>query len=340
MPNHYAYIAIGGENKLLIFQMDPETGRLAYQSEVRLTGAPGPLAVDPTQNFLFVGLRSTKEIVTFRIDHRNGALSPHGTSVKLEADPCYLAADRSGRFLLSSYYGAGQVAVHPIATDGVIGQQPMIVLTTAEHAHCIQTDRSNQFVFVPHTVEPNAIYQFTFDVKTGMLTPNAVPVLKPPAGEGPRHFVFHPTKEFLYFSNENGSSVTAYRLDPNAGTLKSFQTLSTLPDGYRDKNTCAQIHIHPHGRFLYISNRGHDSIACFAIHEETGELTTLGRQSTEPIPRTFGLDPSGRFLYAAGQGSGRLAGYRIDPQSGLLHSIETYEIGERPMWVMILAPQI
>lgn len=333
--NYYAYIAISGENKILRFRMDAGTGMLDHQEEINLSGSPGPLAVDPKQRYLYAGIHPTNEIMCFSIDHSTGGLSPLGT-VSLDSAPCYLATDRSGRFLLSAYYQAGIVTVHPIGDGGVVGSQAIQSIPTAEHAHCIQTDRSNRFAFVPHTVPPNAIYQFHFDAATGHLTPNAAAKVVAEEGEGPRHFVLHPSKDITYTSNENGSSVTAYHFDPSAGNLSADQTLSTLPEDYGGENTCAQIHIHPTGKFLYVSNRGHDSIACFAVHDDTGQLTSLGQQSTESIPRVFNLDPEGKFLFAAGQESGQLAAYRIHPQTGALQPLERYTVGQQPMWVMIL----
>jgi 6-phosphogluconolactonase len=158
----------------------------------------------------------------------------------------------------------------------------------------------------------------------------------PEAGQGPRHYCYHPTLDCVYFDNEQASSVTAYHLNPATGTLASFQTLSTLPADFEGQNTCAQIHITPSGKYLYAANRGHDSVACFVVDMASGRLTGLGQQPSEPIPRTFGIDPQGRYLFAAGQGSGRLAAYRIDAQTGALQPLETYEVGKRPMWVMVL----
>ena len=226
--------------------------------------------------------------------------------------------------------------VHPIGADGTLLAEPTLSLSTAERAHCIQCDRSNRFVFVPHTAGPNLIFQFHFDSESGRLTPNAQPTVAPPAGEGPRHFVFHPTLDILYFSNEQGSSVTAYHLDTKTGTLAPFQTLPTLPNNFQGENSCAQIHIHPSGGYLYVSNRGHDSIACYRLAAEDGRMISLGQQPTEPVPRVFEIDPTGCYLYAAGQGSGKMASYRIDQQSGRLEPLELYQVGKQPMWVMAL----
>ena len=130
--------------------------------------------------------------------------------------------------------------------------------------------------------------------------------------------------------------MTAYNFDTSAGTLAAFQTVSTLPDDFDEENSCAQIHITPNGKFVYVSNRGHDSIAGFATDDTTGALTAIGRQPTEPTPRAFNVDLTGNFLFAGGQGSGRLATYRIDPQSGELQHLETYTVGDNPMWVLFV----
>jgi 6-phosphogluconolactonase len=333
---YVAYIAIGGDEKLLRFDMNPGDGTLTLKEEIKLGGAPGPLAVDPTQNFLYVGLRSTGQLISFQLEPVTGRLHPFGEPVALDTDPCYLSTDRTGRYLLAAYYRGGKATVHPIDANGELGAEAVCTVTTLPYAHCIRTDPTNRFAFLPHVAESNSIVQLRFDAATGQLTPNHPAQVTPPSGTGPRHYVYHPTKNIVYFSNEQGGSVTAYHLDPAQGTLTPFQTLSTLPVGFTGSNTCAKIQIHPAGRFLYVSNRGYDSIAGFALDGD-GYLTTLGQQPTEPIPRAFGLDPTGNFLYASGQGSGKLTAYRIDQGSGRLEALATYAIGERPMWVMILA---
>lgn len=331
-----AYIAVGGDEKLLRFALNPSDGALTLQEEIKLAGAPGPLAVDPTQNFLYVGLRSTCQLVSFQIEPMTGRLHPFGKTVALDTDPCYLATDRTGRFLLAAYYRGGRATVHPIGADGTLGTESVCTVKTMPYAHCIHTDPTTRFAFLPHVAESNSIVQLRFDAATGQLTPNTPSQVIPPPNTGPRHYVYHPTKDIVYFSNEQGSSVTGYHLEPTQGTLTPFQTLSTLPVGFTGSNTCAKIQIHPTGRFLYVSNRGHDSIAGFAL-DDNGYLTALGQQPTEPIPRAFGLDPTGNFLYASGQGSGKLTAYRIDQRSGRLQPLATYTIGERPMWVLVLA---
>ena len=333
---YYAYISIAGENKISIFKMNPDTGKLLFQGDVATNGSPGPLAVEPEQKVLYAGIRSSRQISSFQINQSTGGLSLIGT-VSLDADPCYIRTDRKGNFLLSAYYGAGKAAVHPIGKDGAVSSPAIEWLSTAEHAHCIQTDSSNKFAFVPHTVEPNSIFQFTFDENTGALTPNVVPKVIPEEEVGPRHFCFHPSKDIVYVSNEQGSSVTAYNFNPSAGTLTAFQTIAALSKDYDGENTCAQIHITPSGKFLYVSNRGHDSIAGFSIDDATGQLVSLGQQLTEATPRAFTIDVTGNFLFAAGQASGRIASYRIDAQTGTLKPLETYTVGKNPMWILVVS---
>lgn len=340
MPNpgptqNVAYIAVGGEHKLLRFAMDATTGALTLLEELALGGAPGPLAVDPQQRLLYVGLRSTNELVSYQIDGTDGALTPVGPTVTLDSDPCYLSVDRSGRWLLGAYYRGGKATVHPLLPDGTIGAKAACTVVTEPYAHCIETDPTNRFAFLPHVASSNVIYQYHFDDATGQLTPNSPARIGHRPNVGPRHYVYHPTKAVVYFSNEQEGSVTAYHLDPQ-GTLTAFQTLSTLPADFQGENTCAQIHIHPQGRFLYVSNRGHDSIACYAIDPDLGLLTAVGQQPTEPIPRAFNLDPTGHFLYVSGQGNGKLTAYRIDQTTGHLQPGATVAVGERPMWVMML----
>jgi 6-phosphogluconolactonase len=336
MTNYVAYIAVGGENKLLLFDLDPMSGRLTPRGEEMLAGAPGPLAVDPDQRYLYVGLRSTKTVAVYGLARQSGALEGIGTPTPLSADPCYLAVDKSGRWLLTASYSGGQAAVYPLRDDGTVDATAACIVHTEPCAHCIEPDPTNRFAFLPHVAQSNVIYQYHFDAATGQLSPNSPARIAHQPNVGPRHYVYHPTLHILYFSNEQEGSVTAYHFDPAQGTLVSFQSLSTLPTDFTGENTCAQIHIHPSGRYLYVSNRGHDSIAIYALDAQSGLMTALGQQPTEPTPRAFNLDPTGNFLYVSGQGSGRLTAYRIDQERGTLAELEQYHVGERPMWVLIL----
>jgi 6-phosphogluconolactonase len=346
MP-HRLYVCLQDDNKIAAFAIDADTGGLTPQAEVPVAGGPAVLALGNDRQVLYVGHRGEPAISSFRIDRRSGGLALAGT-VAPSHPPTFLAPDRSGRYLLSAYYQGGFAAVHPLAPDGAVGPPPLERVTTAVGVHAIATDPSNRFAFVPHIARlndnvleppredpgPNMILQFRFDADSGRLSANTPFRLEPAGRPGPRHFCFHPTRDLVYFSNEQGSSVTLYRLDTATGTLAAEQTITTLPDGWALRNTCSQIHLVPSGRFLYVANRGHNSIAGFAVDAATGHLTAVGHASTEAVPSAFALDPAGRFVFAAGSASGRLAAYRIDGETGSLRALATYPVGQRPMAVL------
>jgi 6-phosphogluconolactonase len=348
MP-HALYVCLQDEDKIAAFAINPESGRLERQTEIAVPGGPSVMAISLDRRVLYLGQRTNPAISSYRIDQNTGALSPQGT-VSTEDAPTYLATDRAGRFLLSAYYQGGYAAVHPLGTDGAVGAPAVDRKDTANGAHAIQTDRSNRFAFVPHIARlqdnvlepprdnpgPNVIFQFRFDAQTGRLTPNSPSQVAPAERLGPRHLCFHPTLDLVYFSNEQGCSVTSYRLDPATGTLAAAQTVTTLPDGYTARNTCSQIHLTPSGRFLYLANRGHNSIAGFSV-DTAGRLSPVGHASTEPVPSAFCLDPAGHFVFAAGSASGRLASYCIDDATGALTPLATYEVGRRPQAVLATA---
>jgi 6-phosphogluconolactonase len=347
MPNSL-YVCLQDENKIVAFTMDADTGQLTPRTEVPAAGGPSVLAISPDRRVLYAGHRDVPAISSFRID---GGLTLLGTVAPPHA-PTFLAPDRTGAYLLSAYYQGGFAAVHRIAADGSVVSEPLDWLATAIGAHAMQTDPSNRFAFVPHIARlndnvlepqrdnpgPNMIAQFRFDADSGRLTGNSPFRVEPAERLGPRHFCFHPSLNLVFFSNEQGCGVTSYRLDSTAGTLSAEQTVSSLPDGCTTRNTCSQIHLTPSGRFLYVANRGHNSIAGFGVDPTTGRLTPAGHVSTEAVPGAFAVDPLGHFLFAAGTVSGRLAAYRINQETGALTASATYEVGKRPAAVLVTGP--
>lgn len=335
---YHVYVTISGEGRIARYAMDEATGALTHREDQAASGRPAPVAIDPARRFLYVARRDDLLLTSYAITPGSGALVERN-SVAVETDPCYLATDRSGRWLFSAHYIGETAAVHAIAGDGTLLAPAVEWRHTGRGAHCFQTDRSNRFAFVPH-IEGNgalnAILQFRFDAETGRISPNDPAEARPAGADGPRHFCFHPAKDIVYVSNEQGCSVSVYDFDAAAGTLALRQTLSTLPEDWSGANTCAQILITPDGRHLYAPNRGHNSIAAFAVDAGDGGLRALGQVPAEPVPRVMGLDPAGRFLLSAGLESGRLATYRVDGESGRLDRIATTEVGRAPMWVAII----
>jgi 6-phosphogluconolactonase len=220
--------------------------------------------------------------------------------------------------------------------NGVIEGAPTVTLQTGEKPHCIQTDPANRFAFVPHVGEQNKVEQLRFDAVAGTLAPNTPPSMAAGEGQRPRHMQFHPNGRWVYLVNEQGKSVTLCDYDRNAGTLKVRQTVPTVPSDWdMTAGSCADIHISSDGRFVYASNRGHDSLAVFSIDADTGELTSRGQTPTEKTPRSFCLMPGGEdFIVSAGEGSHRLIVYRRDRQTGGLMPLKAYDCGKAPAWVL------
>jgi 6-phosphogluconolactonase len=256
----------------------------------------------------------------------------HINTIRAAGNPVYVGTDKTGKFLLSAYFGESRAAIYSLRLDGGVRDSAIQVLETEKNAHAIQVDPSNRFVFIPcRTGE--TIHQFRFDAIYGILTPNTPDRILTPAKTGPRHLAFHPSLNIAYFANEFGSTVTAYHTNPG-GILSELQTLTSLPKDSVGPNTGADVHVTPDGRFLYASNRGHESIAAFSIDEGTGRLAPIGYYPTEKTPRSFSLDPGGRFLYAGGQGSGRIAAYSVNQRSGELTPLKRYDVGRNPVWIL------
>ena len=240
---HYVYVAAQDDNKIGIYTMDAESGALTHQSDAATPGGPSLLAISPDKRTLYVSHREGLTLSSQRIDPSTGGLTQTG-SVPVEDWPAYIATDRSGRHLTVAFYGGARAGVYPIGDDGELGGPASESVTTVDGAHAILTDRSNRFAYVPHIAYiqdnvleppkniagPNVIYQYRFDADAGKLTPNDPLVVEMGGFLGPRHYTYHPSLDVVYFSDEQGSSVTAYNMD-SEGRLSAFQTISTLPEG-------------------------------------------------------------------------------------------------------------
>lgn len=293
------------------------------------------MAFSPYKRMLYVSRRRDSIVSTLRING-DGSLSPIG-ELSTSSGACYLSTDRSGRYLLSAYYAEGGVAVHRIRDDGIAFGPRLCWINTGIGAHSIETDALNRYVFSCNIAEPegsNAIHQFLFDERSGKLTANSPARLIGENGCGPRHFCFHPRLSVLYVSNEQGGSVSSYRLNSDTGTLTRWHTVSTLPSDFDGGNTCSQIRITPDGNSLFAPNRGHNSIANFALDPMTGALSLREIVPTEPIPRACQLDPGGRILLVAGIDSGKIAAYRIEREDGRLTALGVSDVGQSPMWIL------
>ncbi|MFP6763066.1 MAG: beta-propeller fold lactonase family protein [Planctomycetaceae bacterium] len=327
------YVSLDGEKRIAVYAVDAVSGRLSPVKNVQTPESPGGLASDPENQFLFASLRRAGRLASFRIGS-DGGLTLINT-VQAGADPAYLATDRTGRFLLTAYYVAAKVSVHRIGPDGSLSQAPLQEIPTARNAHAILTDLSNRFAYVPHT-GPNAIFQFRFDEESGRLIPHDPLIIHTGKQTGPRQLAFHPQLNVVFFDYEQECALAAFNLDRKTGQISFRERLSSLPPNATGRSSNSRIQIHPSGRFVYVANRGDDSLAGFRVDSKTGKLTGPERTPTEKTPRGFAIDPAGQFLYAAGQSSGRLAGYRIDQKTGRLKLFATYPVGKQPWWVHVV----
>lgn len=329
----FVYVSNGGDKTISIFSMDEEKGDLTLVKTIELESAPGPMALSPDQKFAYVSASRPDQLLSFAVDAQTGDLNLLD-KMPLDATSCFVYCDPTGNWLVNAYYGAGKATVHPVQGSD-IGELSQTA-PTAQNAHCFRTDATNRFGLVPHT-GPNKIFQFRWDPAAGKLTANVPPAVEAPQGTGPRHVQFHPTLPLVFSSDEYGDSITSYDFDRAKGTLTPRQTVSTLPAGYdaADKNTCADIELTADGKFAFVSNRGHDSIARFAIGDD-GQITSLGQTPTEMVPRSFNLSPSQKFLYSAGQKSDQLAAYQFDKATGDLTPLAVYKTGKTPSWVQVV----
>ncbi len=347
--SQFIYVSLQDDDRISVFSLDSAAGKLHLESDVSAIGGPSALATNPGQSMVYASLRNSNEIASFRVNSENGGLTLAG-KISVDASPTYLCVDRNGRFLLAAYYQGKHIGIYDIQNDNSLSEAPVQWLETDIGAHSINIDRTNKYAFVPHIARiqdnvlgpppedlgPNVIYQFKFDENSGILTANDPLRLEPQGFLGPRHYCYHPTLDVVYFSDEQGCSVSSYRLDAELGTLSSLQTISTVPSGFNGRNTCSQIQINDSGKFLYVPNRGHNSIAGFTV-DSSGMLSNIEQVPTEAVPSAFSLDTTGDFLFAAGSASDRVAVYRVNQETGSLTLLNSYGVGKRPMEVLALS---
>jgi 6-phosphogluconolactonase len=334
-PEGTFWVFVTADEGVSTWSLDPATGALTFERVLPIGADVGPLAVDPQHHALYVGVTGADRADAFAIDPVTADLAPLG-QVDLGLNPVYLTTDRSGQHLLTATFGGNELAIFPIGDDGSLGGAETERVSTPQEPHSLVIDASNVWLLVPHRT-PDLIGQYAFDASTGTVTANAVPQVMAPGGAGPRHIVLHPDGGYAYVADEFSDSVSTYAFDAGSGQLSYLATVTTLPDDFPGgDNTCADVHVTPDGRFLYVSNRGHDSLAMFAIDPGTGLPTAMGYAPTEPRPREFEVDPRGRYAFAAGQDSGRVASYVIDQESGMLTPGAVYDVGPNPLWVLAI----
>jgi 6-phosphogluconolactonase len=318
---------------IYVYRMEPSSGKLSLEAVAKGIVNPSFLEIHPSQHFLcavnevqsFAG-QDGGGVSAFSIDPSSGALSQLSDQFSHGEDPCYVSVEQTGRFALVANYTSGSIAMFPIQSDGWLGPASEVIQhsgssvhperQTGPHAHCILPDPTNRFAIVTDLgLDKLLVYQM--DLELGKLNKHAE--LEVRAGAGPRHLTFHPNGGYAYLINELNSTLTGYRYQADSGMFEQLQTVPALPKDFKGENLCADVHISPDGKYLYASNRGHDSIVCFLIDEDTGQLTYRNHTSTGGRePRNFAIDPSGAFLLVANQKSNKIVTFKIDSATGAL----------------------
>lgn len=329
----------GSQSKgIYIYRMDASSGELTFAGEAPGVLNPSYLAIHPTQRFLYAanevqmfGGQEGGGVSAFSINPTSGELHLLNAHSSAGKDPCYISIDRTGRFALVANYSSGNIAMFPIQPDGQLGSAAAVIQHNGSsidpvrqdkpYAHCILPDPANHFVFATD-LGADKLLIYELDLTEGTLSPHREINIRP--GAGPRHVIFHPNAPYLYLINELNSTLVVYRYDGQSGNVEEIQTISTLPEGHAGQNLCADLHIS--GRYLYASNRGHDTIAWYALDPDTGQLTYQGEVSSGgKYPRNFAIDPDGSFLLAANEQSNNIVVFRIDGITGGL-SQTGYEV--------------
>ena len=344
----YLYVGTyttGDSEGIYVYRMHPATGALELTSTADAGENPSFLAIHPQSRYLYAVNEVSEfegkpagSVSSFAIDQASGELTFLNRKSSVGEGPCHLIVEDTGRFVLAANYGGGSVCMLPIQDDGGLGEASDFVQhegasansnrQSAPHAHSIVADPTNRYAFAPD-LGLDKIISYRLDLAAGKLVPNNPPFAAVKAGAGPRHFDFHPNRRFAYVINELDSTITGFTYDEANGRLSEIQTVSTLPEDFSGTSHTADVHVHSSGKFLYGSNRGHDSIAIFEIDESTGKLSAIGHESTQgEAPRNFGIDPTGTFLLSANQATDTIVTFQIDQETGSLSP--TGQITEMP----------
>lgn len=313
------------------YRYDATSGKLTLLGVAAEATDPSFLAIHPNRKYLYAVNESGKssKVSAFAPDKTTGHLVLLNQMPALGEDPCYVSLDRSGKFVLVANYTSGNIAVFPILADGKLGEHTALVQDSGTlgpnkerqegpHAHWIETTRDNRLALVAD-LGLDEVLIYKFDAASGALTANQPAFAKLKPGAGPRHVAVHPNGKFVFVASELNSTVTSFSFDAQKGSLKEIGAASTLPPGFSGRNDVAEIGVYPSGKFLYVSNRGNESIAIFSIDLGKGTLTFLGGVPTGgKEPRHFAIDPIGKYLFAENQLSDTIVTFRIDPATGQL----------------------
>jgi 6-phosphogluconolactonase len=343
----------GKAEGIYVYRLNPASGALAYVSKAVGTINPSFLAIAPHKPYLYAvneiagGGDATGTVSAFVIDPATQSLTYLNQQTSHGLAPCYVSVDGTGQYVLVANYVSGNVCVLPIQDGGRLGEPTDVVQHQGSgpdprqegpHTHSIVPGPDGRFVYALD-LGIDKIMVYRLDLQRGKLVPADPPWVPVAPGSGPRHLAFHPQDRFAYAINELNSTVTVYAYASARGTLQELQTISTLPDNFVGQNTGADIHVAPSGRFVYGSNRGHNSIVIFTVEPETGALSCVGHEPTQgATPRGFAIDPSGSFLLVANQDTDTVVSFHIDQATGKLMATGHVTEVPTPVCLRMLQP--
>jgi 6-phosphogluconolactonase len=344
IPEQAWFVYTGsGDGTISIFRMDRQTGELTPAGTADGGNNPSYLAWDPSHRYLYaVNEGSPGRVVAFSINQSTGALSPLNDESSSGNGPAHVSVDQSGKWVLVANYASGSdgtVGVLPIGSDGSLGA-PVDSESFGQNSnpHLIITSPDNAYAFVPCKGR-DMVAQFRFDATSGALTANSPASVAFDSGAGPRHLAFDPSGRFAYVVGELDSTLSALARDAATGRLSMLETESSLPSGFTGSNTGADVRVHPSGSYVYSSNRGHDSIAIFAIDAQ-GRISSLGHEPTQgDTPRNFHIDPAGTFLLVANQGSDTVVTLRIESDGTLSDTGHSVDV-DSPAFVGVVTQEL
>lgn len=325
----------GGKSEgIYLLRLDGKTGAMENIGLAVKVDNPSFLALHPSKPFLYsVGSGKNEAgeqkgmVCAFSINPLNGLLTLLNRQETIGDGPCHVAIAPGGRHVLAANYGSGSIVALPVAEEGALlpascfiqheGSSIHPQRQQGPHAHSVGFDIDGKYAFSADLgLDKLMIYRY--HENNGKLTAHTQAFAPFAPGAGPRHFAFHPSGRFVYVVNELSNTVTAFLYEAAEGRLTEIQTIGTLPEGYEEENTTAEIRVHPSGKYVYASNRGHDSIAAFAVDQNTGQLISLGQTPTGgKTPRNFNVSPDGKYLIAANQQSDTVAAFRIHETTGM-----------------------
>lgn len=319
---------------IYVYRFKAGTGQLTSLGLVKVMN-PAFLAVHPSRRFLYAVNQTadydTSAVTAFAIDRTTGGLTLLNQVSSRGANPVYVMLDKTGRYALIANYIGDTVAAFPLLDDGRLGEASAFVQyseSSVNHPerpkgafpHSIDLSPDNRFALVT-ALGLDKLFVYRFDQARGSLAQNDIPFFSVAPGGGPRHIAFDPSGKHVYSMNETAGTVTVFSYNAADGGLRELQTISTLPKDFKGKNASAEIEVYPSGKFLYASNRGHDSIAVFAIEPKKGTLTPVENVPTQgKAPGNFQFDPTGSYLFVANENSNNVVVFRVDPKDGRLSS--------------------